>query len=91
MEVMVSIALLTVVALSLLQAFEVAFRCYGEAQKRWRISLHLWNRTEAARNQVFPVGEPQEIIPGARPLFRALYSYPSVCDRCTWEVFRAEK
>ena len=87
-EVMVSVALLLVGLLALLQGFESAIRNYTLAKNRWRTTVLLWNQAERLRTGP-PSGEPIQIVPGARPLYRKMARHPE--GPTGWEVLRAEK
>ncbi|MEE8461782.1 MAG: prepilin-type N-terminal cleavage/methylation domain-containing protein [Acidobacteriota bacterium] len=90
-EVMLSLVLLMVTSMALLQGLELAFRHYALAQNRWKASVELWNQIEKLRATHSPRGEPLQIIPDSRPLYRTLLTDPRLGEHSGWEVLNSEK
>ena len=90
-EVMLSLVLLMVTSMALLQGLELAFRHYALAQNRWKASVELWNQIEKLRATHSPRGEPLQIIPDSRPLYRILLTDPRLGEHSGWEVLHSEK
>ncbi len=91
MEVMVSLFFLIVAAMALLQGLDLAFRHYSLAQTRWNAIVGLWNQIEQSRATSSTQGEPIQIIPDSRPLYRTVYQDPRLGEEFGWEVLSAEK
>ncbi len=90
-EVMLSLVLLMVTSMALLQGLELAFRHYSLAQDRWKATLELWNQIEEIRATHSSRGEPLQIIPDSRPLYRTLLTDPRMGEHSGWEVLNSEK
>jgi len=90
-EVMLSLVFLLVAAMALLQGLELAFRHYSLAQDRWKATLELWNQIEEIRATHSSRGEPLQIIPDSRPLYRTLLTDPRMGEHSGWEVLKSEK
>ncbi len=90
-EVMVSLVFLLVASMALLQGLELAFRHYSLAQNRWKATVELWNQIEELRATHSPRGEPLQIIPDSRPLYRTLLTDPRLGEHSGWEVLNSEK
>ncbi len=90
-EVMLSLVLLMVTSMALLQGLELAFRHYSLAQHHWRATVELWNRVEKLRATHSPRGEPLQIIPDSRPLYRTLLTDPRLGEHSGWEVLNSER
>ncbi len=90
-EVMISLVFLLVASMALLQSLEVAFRHYSLAQNRWKATVELWNQIEELRATHSPRGEPLQIIPDSRPLYRTLVTDPRLGEHSGWEVLHSEK
>ncbi len=90
-EVMVSIFILIVAVMALLQGLDLAFRHYTLAQTRWKAIVELWNQIEQSRATSSTQGEPIQIIPDSRPLYRTIYKDPRLGEQFGWEVLSAEK
>ncbi len=90
-EVMVSLFFLTIAAMALLQGLDLAFRQYSLAQTRWEAIVELWNQIEQSRATSPTHGEPIQIIPDSRPLYRTVYRDPRLGEQSGWEVLSAEK
>ena len=90
-EVMLSLVFLLVAAMALLQSLELAFRHYSLAQDRWKATVELWNQIEELRATDSPRGEPLQIIPDSRPLYRTLLTDPRLGEHSGWEVLNSEK
>ncbi len=90
-EVMLSLVFLLVAAMALLQGLELAFRHYSLVQNRWKGTVELWNQIEELRATRSPLGEPLQIIPGSRPLYRTLLTDPRMGEHSGWEVLNSEK
>ncbi len=90
-EVMLSLVLLLVASMALLQGLELAFRHYSLVQNRWKATVELWNQIEELRATHSPRGEPLQIIPDSRPLYRTLLTDPRLGEHSGWEVLNSEK
>ncbi len=90
-EVMLSLLFLLVSAMALLQGLELAFRHYSLAQDRWKATVELWNQIEEIRATHSSRGEPLQIIPNSRPLYRTLLTDPRMGEHSGWEVLNSEK
>jgi len=90
-EVMLSLVLLMVTSMALLQGLELAFRHYSLAQHHWQATVELWNRVEKLRATHSPRGEPLQIIPDSRPLYRTLLTDPRLGEHSGWEVLNSER
>ncbi len=90
-EVMVSLLFLMVASMALLQGLELAFRHYSLVQNRWKATVELWNQIEELRATHSPRGEPLQIIPDSRPLYRTLLTDPRLGEHSGWEVLNSEK
>ncbi len=90
-EVMLSLVLLLVASMALLQGLELAFRHYSLAQNHWKATVELWNQIEKLRATHSPRGEPLQIIPDSRPLYRTLLTDPRLGEHSGWEVLNSEK
>jgi len=90
-EVMLSLVFLLVTTMALLQGLELAFRHYSLAQNRWKATVELWNQIEELRATHSPRGEPLQIIPDSRPLYRTLLTDPRLGEHSGWEVLNSEK
>ncbi len=90
-EVMLSLVFLLVASMVLLQGLELAFRHYSLAQNHWKASVELWNQIEKLRATHSPRGEPLQIIPDSRPLYRTLLTDPRLGEHSGWEVLNSEK
>ncbi len=90
-EVMVSLVFLLVAAMALLQGLELTFRHYSLAQNRWKATVELWNEIEEIRATHSSWGEPLQIIPDSRPLYRTLLTDPRLGEHSGWEVLNSEK
>ncbi len=91
MEVMVSLVFLLVAAIALLQGLELTFRHYTLAQNRWKATVELWNQTEDIRAARSSRGEPLQVIPNSRPLYRTVLKDGRLEGHSGWEVLSAEK
>ena len=90
-EVMISLVFLLVASMALLQGLELAFRHYSLAQNHWKATVELWNQIEKLRATHSPRGEPLQIIPDSRPLYRTLLTDPRLGEHSGWEVLNSEK
>ncbi len=90
-EVMISLVFLLVASMALLQGLELAFRHYSLAQNRWKATIELWNQIEKLRATHSPRGEPLQIIPDSRPLYRTLLTDQRLGEHSGWEVLNSEK
>ncbi len=90
-EVMVSLVLLLVASMALLQGLELAFRHYSLVQNHWKATVELWNQIEKLRASHSPRGEPFQIIPDSRPLYRTVLTDPRLGEHAGWEVLQSEK
>ena len=90
-EVMVSLVFLLVAAMALLQSLESAFRHYSLAENRWKATVELWNQIEEIRATRSSPGEPIQIIPDSRPLYRRVLKDGRLEGHPGWEVLSAEK
>ena len=90
-EVMLSLFVLIVAAMALLQGLDLAFRHYSLAQTKWKAIVELWNQIEQSRATSPTHGEPIQIIPDSRPLYRTVYRDPRLGEQSGWEVLSAEK
>ncbi len=90
-EVMVSLVFLLVAAMALLQGLEMAFRHYSLTQNRWKATVELWNQIEEIRATRSSGGEPLQIIPDSRPLYRRVLKDGRLEGHPGWEVLSAEK
>jgi len=90
-EVMFSLVFLLVAAMALLQGLELAFRHYSLTQNRWKATVELWNQTEEIRATRSSGGEPLQIIPDSRPLYRRVLKDGRLEGHPGWEVLSAEK
>ncbi len=90
-EVMISLVFLLVASMVLLQGLELAFRHYSLAQNHWKATVELWNQIEKLRATQSPRGEPFQIIPDSRPLYRTLLTDPRMGEHSGWEVLNSEK
>jgi prepilin-type N-terminal cleavage/methylation domain-containing protein len=90
-EVMISLAFLLVAAMALLQGLELAFRHYALAQDRWKATVELWNQVEKIRATHSSRGEPTQIIPSSRPLYRRVLKDGRLEGHSGWEVLSADR
>ncbi len=90
-EVMISLAFLLVAAIALLQGLELAFRHYALAQDRWKATVELWNQVEEIRATHSSRGEPTQIIPSSRPLYRRVLKDGRLEGHSGWEVLSADR
>ena len=90
-EVMVSLVFLLVAAMALLQGLELALRHYSLAQNRWKGTVELWNQVEQIRATHSSRGEPIQIIPHSRPLYRTVLKDSRLGGHSGWEVLNSEK
>jgi prepilin-type N-terminal cleavage/methylation domain-containing protein len=90
-EVMISLVFLLVASMVLLQGLELAFRHYSLVQNHWKATVELWNQIEKIRATQSPRGEPLQIIPDSRPLYRTLLTDPRLGEHSGWEVLNSEK
>jgi hypothetical protein len=88
---MVSLVFLLVAAMALLQGLELAFRHYSLTQNRWKATVELWNQIEEIRATRSSGGEPLQIIPDSRPLYRRVLKDGRLEGHPGWEVLSAEK
>ncbi len=89
-EVMVSLVFLLVAAMALLQGLEMVFRHYSLTQNRWKATVELWNQIEEIRATHSSQGEPTQIIPSSRPLYRRVLKDRRLEGHSGWEVLSAE-
>ena len=89
LEVLISVAFMTIVVMTLLQAMSYCVRVSGQAEDRWRKTLSKWNEVQELRLQHEVVGSPVVVPPAARPL--TYQEVPQELDEtgCVWEVITA--
>ena len=87
LEVLFSLLVLTVAIVALLHGVGTAFQAYSAAQRRWEITVDLWNRVEQSRVSPEEGGAWIEVFPQARPLYRVVLG-DSVRR---WETLHAQK
>ena len=90
-EVMVSLVFFLVAALALLQGLDLALRHYSLVQRHWKATIDLWNQIEELRATAATQGDPIQIIPDSRPLYRTVFRDSRLTERSGWEVLSAEK
>jgi len=91
LEVIASIAIVTVVVVTVLQCMAYCFQISQTAQERWREALSKWNQVQAFRSLRSPLGDPFPVIPQARPMSFLLVESGLENDESCWEVLRAAK
>ena len=91
LEVLISITFLAVVVVTVLQSMSYCLQVSGKANKHWRDSLSKWSVVQELRSRQGAVGDPVNVLPGARPMsYQEVPSGTETSDD-RWGVLRAAK